>query len=487
MRAGWWCGTFFAFHAVAACSRTGVWFCPDTDDCNFERGAAAGTTPSAGGTHGGATNGGATNGGATGGTRGGAAGVSSGGGTTDPCKDVACYEPPRPSCSGDSLIDPFGPGTCQRGSCQFGATTSPCPYGCETDHCRKADEVVQISAGGDHTCARLARGVAMCWGSNSVGELGTGNTAPSLPPTLVLGLSDLVDVSSGRAHSCAVRADGTAYCWGFNRHGRLGDGSSTPLRPAPVAVVGLADATRISAAGQHSCALRASGDVVCWGNNLEGALGDGSGLTSSVPLAVVGIRGASGLDATGEVSIFGHSCAMAGGRVACWGFNGHGELATGDFETRNTASYVPGLSGVAGVALGAFRSAAFTNSGSVLRWGGDWLTQGHETSPVPFDGVSSVIGLSLGDEHGCALERSGKARCWGANSNGVLGDGSTVDSATPVEVVGLTEAREISAGSHHSCARVRDGAVYCWGDNANGALGHPGIEASSTPLAVPGL
>lgn len=56
----------------------------------------------------------------------------------------------------------------------------------------------------------------------------------------------------------------------------------------PVAVVGLTDATQVSAGGASTCALRAEGTAACWGYNLYGQVGDRSSTDSSVPVAVVG-------------------------------------------------------------------------------------------------------------------------------------------------------------------------------------------------------
>jgi alpha-tubulin suppressor-like RCC1 family protein len=45
--------------------------------------------------------------------------------------------------------------------------------------------VVSIAAGYDHTCVLQANGNIQCWGSNSNGQLGTGNTINAASPTNV--------------------------------------------------------------------------------------------------------------------------------------------------------------------------------------------------------------------------------------------------------------------------------------------------------------
>ena len=100
-------------------------------------------------------------------------------------------------------------------------------------------DVVQLAAGGSHTCALRSTGVVLCWGSNRVGQLGGGTTGPRrFEPRVVDGLSDVVFIAAGEEHTCAVRRGGTVLCWGFNDEGQLGDGT-TERRLVPTPVVGL--------------------------------------------------------------------------------------------------------------------------------------------------------------------------------------------------------------------------------------------------------
>jgi len=130
------------------------------------------------------------------------------------------------------------------------------------------DPAVQISAGSDGAtiCALTLSGQVFCWGYNYFGELGNGSLYDSLVPVRVGNLTSVSAISAGSDHACAI-VDGAAYCWGFNSSGELGDGSGADQR-LPVPVAGLTSGvTSIASRGAHfSCAI-AGGRVFCWGND----------------------------------------------------------------------------------------------------------------------------------------------------------------------------------------------------------------------------
>ncbi|WP_181234609.1 RCC1 domain-containing protein [Enhygromyxa salina] len=93
--------------------------------------------------------------------------------------------------------------------------------------------VLDISTGEDHTCAVLEGGDVRCWGDSSNGQLGYGNTDnvgysqhPSAVPTVDLGGAAITSVVTGYAHTCALVVDGSVRCWGDNSQGQLGLGNT---------------------------------------------------------------------------------------------------------------------------------------------------------------------------------------------------------------------------------------------------------------------
>ena len=205
-------------------------------------------------------------------------------------------------------------------------------------------DAVQISAR-HYNCARRASGKVACWGSNNEdGELGNGTTDPGMVPSIdVIGLTDAVEISVGSSHACARRAAGPVVCWGSNNSGRLGigntDSASGALAPNEP-VVGLTDAVQISAGHTSSCAVRANGTVVCWGSNNFGQIGNGmKGVDVGTPATVTGIADAVAV-AVGQW----HACARrATGGVVCWGNNNDGQIGDGTKTERLVATPVTGL------------------------------------------------------------------------------------------------------------------------------------------------
>lgn len=279
---------------------------------------------------------------------------------------------------------------------------------------------VSLAAGTGHTCARLADGSVNCQGTNIAGAHGAVTMAaasmdtfavmpdgsvkswtyafngaytsptpvavPGVQPPGVLpidvgaeggpgpcfllsngqvsclhdtapvpGLSDVVEVRVGVNHACALLADGRVKCWGDNDWGQLGRGTVDPgdlgyWLQAPdfvVETIGganapIVDAIGIHAGDYHACALMRDTTVKCWGRQYM------SGSTALISPVALTMRRNDGQATTTMTGVHGvaagafHTCAaMADGTASCWGINLFNMLS------------VPGLVGGTEVALPA--------------------------------------------------------------------------------------------------------------------------------------
>lgn len=249
----------------------------------------------------------------------------------------------------------------------------------------------------------------------------------------------------GDGHSCVRTSAGNVRCWGQSSQGALGDGafsgSSTPVvvRTSATDSSPLSGVTQVSTNADTTCALLTSTQVRCWG--VYAGLGNnGNGSSSGVPVAVH-TSAADSSPLTGVTSVHvaqgGHVCAvLTSTQVRCWGSNWKGQLGDGT-STGNLSFY---------------RMAPVV----VLNADGSPLT-----------GVTAVTG---GQEFTCALLQSTQVRCWGRRD--MLGDGSTDGgsiSTSPVTVstsasdaTPLSGVVAIESGGYSTCALLSSGEARCW-------------------------
>jgi alpha-tubulin suppressor-like RCC1 family protein len=295
--------------------------------------------------------------------------------------------------------------------------------------------------------------------------------------------------------SCALLIAGGVDCWGDNATGSLGNGTTSapqmcpdPCATTPHPVVGVGGAGVLSGVVQLAldvsgtfCARLGSGGVDCWGPEVFGELGDGSGTgpdacaqaCTSSPVVVMDalgpLSGATDLQADTQEAF---CAALSDGQVDCWGFGGDSDTGQG------TTGYTNPI------------AAPVVATGS----------QG-EISPPPLTGVAR---LSAGGIGFCAILTTSGAVCWGLNRFGNLGMGTTNGpnpchgqsgggdcSAEPQTVVtsngkALVGVNQIVPdGILGWCAVLASSGVDCWGDNNYGELGDGSTSGPTTCLYGP--
>lgn len=333
----------------------------------------------------------------------------------------------------------------------------------------------------------------MCWGQGVHGQLGIGSYAGKQLPTALAALtSGVTQVVAGSYHVCALLSSGGVKCWGDNLDGAIGDGTTT-TRTSPTTLSTLTSGvTQLAAGYSHTCALLSTGGVKCWGWNADGQLGLGDSTSRTTPTDLSTLS--SGV--TQVVAGDSHTCALlSSGGVKCWGYNASGQLGVGDSTSRNTPTALSTLtSGVTQLAARGNTTCARLSTGAVKCWGfnffgqiGDGTTTSRNTPTSVPTLTSGVSQIETSGAHTCALLSTGGIQCWGFNSSGQLGDGTTSDNATPANVPALTSGvTQIRLGGSHSCALLSSTGVKCWGGNGDGQLGTGNTNNYSTPVDVIG-
>ena len=310
--------------------------------------------------------------------------------------------------------------------------------------------------------------VVACWGDNTHGQLGNGTTDDALVPTAIttsstpLSAKTITAITTGSQHVCALASDSTLACWGLQTSGRLGNGETsatdvetpTAVTTSGTDISGLT-VTAISAGDAHTCVRTSSNVIACWGVNGSGQLGDNSTTTRSTPVATaVADTPLDGLAIAGISAGGAHTCAVSvSGIVACWGENGDNELGDGTTDNSSvpispTLTATPiATSTILSVSSGVKDTCVVATGGAVSCWGnngtgsvGDNTTT---TRAVPTAVVTtgtalagkSVVTVSAGNRTACALTSDGTAACWGDNSDGKIGDGTTTQRNVPTAVI----------------------------------------------------
>jgi alpha-tubulin suppressor-like RCC1 family protein len=305
-----------------------------------------------------------------------------------------------------------------------------------------------------------------------------------------------MQLAVGAGHTCVLRPTGKIACWGLNYNGQLGDGTNVG-HPSPVDVAGISSAIAIAAGTFHTCAILRGGAVECWGDNYYQQLGRPASpaTTSNVPVAVTGLSGpAVSIGADGLAT-----CAVLGsGAVQCWGYNEGGQLGDATMTKRTSAVSVNGIAaGATSVRPGSYHACSVVGGG-IRCWGyngfgalGDG-THNASSTPVSVVGLgafpdTSELALAGGDLHTCVIVSGGQVRCWGSGTGGQLGNGSHTSSDAPVTVSGLANVGAIASAYAHTCALLKTGTLSCWGDNTYGQLATDAGVDRPTPVTIAGL
>ena len=234
--------------------------------------------------------------------------------------DTCCVEACGPAVSNACINDVIALASCGSGSCG-GDCTVTVPGSCTPDAGAQdaAGSVSDASADADAapvatdagpTDASVTDAADASVPDATVTDSGVPTDAgDSGEDASVPGFGAAVQVSVGNATSCAVTATGGVVCWGSNPSGQLGNGTTTTsLIPTPV--TGLTSGVAsVSMGNGTACAVTTGGGVMCWGNGGTGQLGNNTQTNSLVPVQVVGLTSGVRMVSQGGDS----ACAITSG------------------------------------------------------------------------------------------------------------------------------------------------------------------------------
>jgi len=258
---------------------------------------------------------------------------------------------------------------------------------------RGADDVLDISAGHHHACARTKTGGVLCWGRNDVGEVGGAEPIVRAARRVDLPTA-AVEVRVGDTLSCARLVSGAVVCWGnvagnkkalptpiswfssaaglglssdtlcaFSNNGlmRCSFGGGLPVEPA-----GDAKIVQVALGRWRGCALASDATVRCFPLSKPAESG------GKVPAWAEKVQDLG--DVQQLAAGTSHTCARRkDGSVWCFGGNDYGQLGNGSRNSSEAPVRVAHLTDADEIFAGGDRSCARRKTGQILCWGADLL------------------------------------------------------------------------------------------------------------------
>jgi alpha-tubulin suppressor-like RCC1 family protein len=226
-----------------------------------------------------------------------------------------------------------------------------------------------------------------CWGSNEHGQAGIGSagTVISVPADVSVGGGTFSAISVGATHTCGLKASGVAWCWGTNDVGQLGNGGHSMIDVVnPGAGISGHTFVAISAGDRYTCAIDNASHAYCWGDNTFFQLGNNAvGTEQDAPFLVAGAHTYTAAISAGWF----HACAVESGgsqRAFCWGANDNGQIGNGKFGSANDAKVPTQANGSnhwLQISAGNSVTCAITTGNLGFCWGeGDNGEMGNNTS-----------------------------------------------------------------------------------------------------------
>ena len=330
------------------------------------------------------------------------------------------------------------------------------------------ENITFISAKSElHTHIVDQNGSVWAIGSNDYAELGINNT---LTRTLLTPLDRNTfwnTLATGYAFTVGITMNGDLYAWGLNDKSQLGDGR-IEAKGKPERINSASTWLEVSAGEDFAFAKKDDGTLWGWGDNSFGQLGLGHRFDVIEPTLVDSSNNIKKISAGNAYALFLDN----NGVLKSVGQNSYGQLGVGTTDDNTTLNTIAGTwKDVA--ACGNFAIGINSND-ELYTWGKNSAYQlgtGNTTQsliPVRIDAnVSQSIACSSSTQtrFAAVIRADGTLWTWGSGSQGELGQGFFVETASrPKQVGSDKDWSKLSVGVTHVVALKKDGSVWSWGD-----------------------
>jgi len=331
------------------------------------------------------------------------------------------------------------------------------------------------------------------WGCGNA--LGVGaNTSRSSPGTTVGNIVTWSSVSAGQDAAAGIKTDGTLWTWGVGNYGMLGNGAGYTTNSPGTTAGGGTNWCRISVGSAHMAGIKTDGTLWTWGYNGSGQLGTGNTTSRNSPGTVAG-----GGSTWCQVSAArAYTVAVkTDGTFWSWGANGYGQLGNATNTNRSSPGTLSGGGTIWCKAIASSMSchtAGLKTDGTICTWGAGGYGRLGGGSTANINAPSAVSGggttwcdAAVGSNFTVALKSDNTLWTWGHNGYGTLGTGTTTNRSSPGTVAGGGSTWcSASSGLSHTAAVKTDGTLWTWGCNGNGRLGDGTTTNRSSPGTTAG-
>lgn len=359
------------------------------------------------------------------------------------------------------------------------------------------------------TAAIDSKGAAYCWGDNTYGQLGDGTNTSNNSPVPVVGGISFISIANycggtGTPFTAGIATNGNLYTWGSNDSGQLGDGT-TVGKSSPVAVIGGLKFVSFVSYNNTARGITTTGAMYAWGQNTNGVLGIGNTTGTSSPQQVLGGLSFAKLPIYSGVTNNPTSLGITtSGDLYAWGLGTSGQLGDGTSVSKSSPVLVVGGKKWQNVYSVHTSTWGITTDGDLYAWGqngsgqlGDGTTTSRSSPTLVLGGLKwqSVYPIGPAGAAGhsiIGLATTGAMYGWGDNTDGQVGDNTVTNRSSPVAVVGglsfVAGAMTGTTADFTAYGVQANGQIYAWGYNGQGQLGDGNtvVQKRSSPVKVLG-